>query len=92
MLGHALVPNLRDRGNIVCAPTRGECDVTSSAAIAASLDAFGPDAIVHMAAYTSVSLGLRSIALSRCIWAFSVSPYNIFSSPRSQCGLSSVSS
>ncbi len=54
MLGHALVPILRGRGHETCAPSRTVCDITDPIAIAASLDAFDPIAIVHMAAYTAV--------------------------------------
>jgi dTDP-4-dehydrorhamnose reductase len=54
MLGHALVPILRDRQHTACAPSHAECDVTDPTAIAAALDAFDPDAVVHMAAYTAV--------------------------------------
>jgi dTDP-4-dehydrorhamnose reductase len=54
MLGHDLVPMLRNRGHDVIALVRAELDVTDRAAVIARITLDRPDVVVQCAAFTAV--------------------------------------
>ena len=54
MLGQALVPRLESRGHTVLGLARTDADVTSMESLAPPIDAFRPDWVAHLAAFTRV--------------------------------------
>ncbi|HUG36078.1 MAG TPA: dTDP-4-dehydrorhamnose reductase [Candidatus Limnocylindrales bacterium] len=67
LLGTALVAEARSRGHELMGLGRGALDVTDAPAVRDALEAAGPDAVVHCAAYTAVDRAEAEPELARAV-------------------------